>query len=201
MNCKDTKCNHSVILQYLIVFVVLFAPSVLCAVFADKAHAHHGIASLQWYYVNAAIFFYFLFVILRKPVIKFFASRRDTIKNRVDEANKIYNDALNAFNSAKEKHENLETELQKIYDNIIFEAKEQAEHIELVAEKKASYLKETAKQMIDAEEKKAIKNLNVAFSKMLVENVTNDIKSSLNNELDDKLINSGIEKISNESLS
>ena len=173
------------------IFIFLLIPSVA---FASEGE-HHGIDSLTWYYINAAVFFSFIFYVLRKPCKEAFLKRREGIKANVDEANKVYTDALNALNSAKAKHEHLEEELQKISDDIITEAKEQAQHIVQVAESRASYLQATAKQMIEAEEKKALKNLSAEFSKILVQDTINDVKSSINEELDRKLIVNGVEKI------
>ncbi|MGI6681064.1 MAG: hypothetical protein ACOX3T_06265 [Bdellovibrionota bacterium] len=148
----------------------------------------HGIESLTWYYINSGLFFGVLFLILRKPCKKYFASRREVIISNVDEASKALEDAQKALANAKRKHEFLEEELGKIRDEIIDEANEQANHIINMATEKAEYLKSMSKKMIEAEEKKALKNLNAAFGKILIEDTTNDIKSSLSAENDNELI-------------
>ena len=182
-----------------VLFIIFAVPSIVLASQGEH-HGSHGIETLTWYYINSAIFFTAMFFILRKPCKQFFMQRRDKIKNNIDEATRVYEEAVKALVAAKTKHEHLQEELDKITDGIIDEAQRQAEHITQLAEYKADYLRATAKQMIEAEEKKALKSLNTEFSKVLVEDVVNDIKSSLNVELDRKLISDGISKINGENL-
>ncbi len=169
---------------------ILFFPNVI---FASQEAGHHGIESLTWYYVNSFIFFAVLFFFLRKPMKKAFQDRKTSVFNNINEAAKIFNDAQKELQIAQKKHECLDEELGKIKDGILAEAEEQAKSIINIANKKATYLKDSARQMILAEEQKALKNLSKEFGEMLIQSATKDIKESLNADVDKKLIERGID--------
>ncbi len=180
---------RNIILKIVTIF---FLPGI---VFASQDGGHYGISSLTWYYVNSFIFFATLFFIIKKPMKKTFKERKNNFSNSIEEASKVFNDAESALIKVQKRNESLDSELKKIKDAIILEANEQANNIIDVANKKVTYLKDSAKQMIVAEEQKALNNLSKQFGEMLINSVTQDIKKSLSDDLDKKLIYRGIDDV------
>lgn len=178
----------------LFIFIFLIFP---CYVFANEEGVSfaEGIKGLAWYYVNSFLFFSILVYFLRTPIKQAFSQRKDTIKDDIESSKKLFEDTKKEYETIREKLANIEKEREKIRNNIIDEANRQADEIIQNATKRAASLQEGATLMIQSEEKKALTSLSLQFSNILIEEAKKEIKSSLNDDLEDKLIDRGLERI------
>ncbi|HIC76340.1 MAG TPA: hypothetical protein EYO89_00560, partial [Candidatus Dadabacteria bacterium] len=109
--------------------------------------------------LNLILFFGVLYYLLKKPISEFFSSRSLKIKNEIDKATEIIDDAQKTYDENSQKIDLIESELTELRNSI-----------DSVTNKKISKIIENAHLMIDK-----IKNDTTDIIKLESIKLTNDI--------------------------
>jgi len=112
-----------------------------------------------YHLLNLILFFGVLYYLLKKPISEFFSSRSLKIKNEIDKATEIIDDAQKTYDENSQKIDFIESELTELRNSI-----------DSVTNKKISKIIENAHLMIDK-----IKNDTTDIIKLESIKLTNDI--------------------------
>ncbi len=93
----------------LLLFVVLMLFPIYAYGGEKTLHAH-----MIWRVINFVIFVAFLYYVLKKPAGAFFKNRREKIWKEMDDAEKSYQEAINAFKEAEKGLSQIEKEVKEI---------------------------------------------------------------------------------------
>ncbi len=173
---------------YFLIFELKFENQIL-------EEIQKGVQKNIWYYINSLLFFGTLVCFLRTPIKQAFSQRKNIIKDDIENSKKLFEDTKKEYEEIKNKVLNIKSERAKIREDIINEANRQADEIIQNASKRAALLQESASLMIQSEEKKALTGLSLQFSEILIQEAKKEIKSSLSDDLEDRLIDKGLERI------
>ena len=93
----------------LLLFVVLMLFPIYAYGGEKTLHAH-----MIWRVINFVIFVAFLYYVLKKTAGAFFKKRREKIWKEMDDAEKSYQEAINALKEAEKKLSQVDKEIEKI---------------------------------------------------------------------------------------
>ncbi len=110
--------------KYIISVIFVFIPVVSFAAESSGIEPRMG-----WRIINFVVFVGILYYFLRKPVAEFFRTRKETIKEELEEAERLQIEAEKLLEETKEKLDKLELEIKNILDTFDSMAKNEREQI------------------------------------------------------------------------
>lgn len=177
------------------IILVVFVPFVAFAA-TEEAQGHHVDIKMELFRViNFLIFLVLVYKFAGKAISGFFRNRAETIKKGLEEAERAYNEATEKYNFAKQKIENLDVEIQLLFDNAKREAEEQVNRIKEETEAMIKKIKEQAASARELEVRHAKRELELWASELAV-SMAKDVLGKAITELDHKkLIEEYINKV------
>jgi F-type H+-transporting ATPase subunit b len=171
-----------------------FAPS---AAFA--AGDGGGASNLLWQAVNFALLLIVLFFAARKPVVAFFADRRESIKDDIDQAAELLRDAELRYGDWQRKLVDLESELETIRETARTRSEAEGRHIIAEAEATAERIKREAKATIEQEIRRAKSELAKEASELSLELAATLLRDQVTDSDRDRLMDEFISSVERQS--
>jgi len=148
-----------------------------------------------WKVLNFAILAAIGFFLLKKPVAKFFSSRKKGIEDEINELEQKKADAQKKLLEYQTKFKNLDQESKKIVENYIKQGEEAKTRILAEAEAQAEKLEEMAKRSIEQEFKTAKARLQKEIAAKAMEKASEVIKAAISADDQEKLVDQYLKKV------
>ena len=148
-----------------------------------------------WKVLNFAILAAIGFFLLKKPVAKFFSSRKKGIEDEINELEQKKADAQKKLLEYQTKFKNLDQESKKIVENYIKQGEEAKTRILAEAEAQAEKLEEMAKRSIEQEFKTAKARLQKEIAAKAMEKASEVIKASISADDQERLVDQYLKKV------
>lgn len=148
-------------------------------------------------FVNLAIFFILMIVIMRKPMKNFFSSRAVLVKKDIEESQQLRKEAETKHADYESRLQNIEQEMQNLIEELKNDGELERGNIIKMAEDQAEKLKTTHEKILSNELKKAKESLKEEAVKLASDLAENLLKTQLKPEDQKRLINQYIEKMEN----
>lgn len=139
-------------------------------------------------FINFAILFLVLFKLLKKPIAKFFTSRREEIQRLLAELERKQLEADQKNAECRAKLAVLEEETRKIVDDLIAEGEAEREKIIEAAQRQAEYIRQQAQLAIQQEIKAARDGLREEIGELSVAAAEEILRSSIKPDDQDRLV-------------
>lgn len=189
---KQLQC----LIALLVVFVAFLAVGEVLA-----AGGGHGESSfdkgkdLIWRTMNFVVLAGVLIFLLKKPLAKALASRRQGIKEELDDLEKQKQEAQEELREYQEKLNQLDKEIEKIVADYIKEGEAVKDKIIEEAKASAEKLQEQAKKNIEHEFEKARRSLKAEMADQAVAMAEELIKKNIKDEDQERIVNEYLEKV------
>jgi len=133
---------------------------------------------MAWRVINFVLFVGILYYFLKKPMVSFFKSRRESIINELEEAKRLQEEAEKLLEEAKEKLSKLEEEIKNILETFESMANNERQQIlkdmenaikrilNSVEEEKASIISKAKMSLLRKMSEEAIENLKRKFKNL-----------------------------------
>lgn len=167
---------------YFFLFILTASTS-----FAEEGH-RSTFADMIYRSINFAILFGALYYILSKPVKNYLASRSDAIRNALDEAKRIREEAEKRYKEYQEKMEILATETRALKDSLLEEGNKEKARIIEEANKAAQRIKEQAHFSAEQEIKKARQALKEETANLIAEMTEEKLKREIKASDQERLV-------------
>ena len=193
----DRKLFNFAASAAIAVFLVALA-GVVWASSGDDVHggSHNRWLTVDtWKVVNFCILAVLGFFIAKKPVSKFFASRKQNIKEEIGELEQKKADAEKKLLEYQTQFENLDKESKQIVENFIKQGEEAKIRIITEAEAQAEKLEEMAKRNIEQEFKAARVKLQQEIAAKAVEKASEVIKDAISGDDQERLVDHYLKKV------
>jgi F-type H+-transporting ATPase subunit b len=177
-------------MKKLLLAFLLSAPFV----FASEGGGHSS--ELFWKTINTIILFAALAWIIKKWGVQFFTSRRENIKNIVEEAQKAQQESLKALKEAEAKLEDAKNKFQESLKIAEETAKKEREVAIKEAEEIAARIKEQAKEAVNIEIKRGEAELRRYAAKKALEISEKLIKEKVNPDVEKEMIEKTLKALS-----
>ena len=187
------KCN--LIGVVIIVVAVLIFAGVAFGASGGEHEAKGWVATDTYKVMNFAVLVGGLFFLLRKPVAQALNGRIKGIQDQLDELEVKKTEAEKKLAEYNERLSLLDKESEKIIAEYIKQGNEAKARILEEAESEAKKLEEQARRNIDSEFKQAKSKLQKEISENALIKAEEIIKSEINSEDQDRLINEYLEKV------
>lgn len=182
--------------SFLVLHFFILVSSVGAQEHAAESHGNPGPdLALIFKEINFLIFAVLLFLLLRKPVRDYFASRAASIRLSIDESRK-------AFEKAQEENEEISTRLQNIEKETAeliktFKEEGEIERKKIIeqAQSNTEKLKDDLQRIAESELTKANEELKAMTVQLSKELATNMIKQEIGKEDNDRLTKNYIGKL------
>jgi F-type H+-transporting ATPase subunit b len=170
------------------------------ALASSGGDAHGGVHNRwltvdTWKVLNFAILAAIGFFLLKKPVAKFFSSRKKGIEDEINELEQKKEDAQKKLLEYQTKFKNLDQESKKIVENYIQQGEEAKTRILAEAEAQAEKLEEMAKRSIEQEFKTAKARLQKEIAAKAIEKASEVIKASISADDQERLVDQYLKKV------
>jgi F-type H+-transporting ATPase subunit b len=126
---------------------------------------------MMWRIIDFIIFAGIIYYYTKKPIVNFFKSRKDSIKNAFEEAEQLKKEAEDLLKETEEKLSQLEDEMKKMFDTFTSMAEKEKENIiketedaikrirESIEEEKVFILNKAKLELLSRLTKEAINNV------------------------------------------
>ncbi len=158
------------ILVTLFLFVLL--PCIAFGAEEGQMEAH-----MVWRIIDFVIFVGFLYYYMKKPIVNFFKSRRESIENSLKDAEKLKADAEKLKRETEEKVKNLDDEINNIMNTFLSMSKKEKEN----ALKEAEMIIKRMRESIEEEKASLINKANSELLKRMVSEAIENATSKLSN--------------------
>ncbi len=158
-------------MKFLIsLFVFILIP------FAAKAAEEGGVAPhMTWRIIDFIFFAAIIYYFLKNPVVNYFKSRKEEIKNSFEEAEKLKAEAESLLKETEEKLAKLNEEIEKILNTFKSIAENERENIL----KEARSTVERIRENIEEEKVSLVNKAKLELLKNLTENAIDNLKKKL----------------------
>ena len=187
------------VVSLLVVVSVLFA---FGSVWASSEGGEHGAEGgldkgkdLIWRTMNFAVLAVALFFLLRKPIAKALESRRQGIKDQLDDLERQKQEAERELAEYKEKFGRLDQEVEKIVAEYIQQGEAAKAKILEAAKASAEKLQEQARKNIEHEFQKARQELKAEMAEEAVAMAEGLIKKHIKDEDQQRIIDEYLTKV------
>ena len=144
---------------------------------------------------NLIIFFGVLYYLLKKPISDFFSSRSLKIKNEIDEATKIIDDAQKVYDENSQKINLIESRLSELRNSIDSIANKKISEIIENAHFMASKTKNDTTDIIKLESIKLTNDIHIEVLNKSIEFTRYELMSDIDETKDAMLISSFFEEV------
>lgn len=168
--------------SYLLLFMLTAATS-----YAEEAHKSQ-FADMTYRFINFAILFTILYIVLAKPVKNYLASRSDAIKKALDEAKLVREEAEKRYREYQVKMERLTAEARELRDSLVDEGNKEKARIIEEANKAAQRIKEQAQFSAEQEIKKARQALKEETANLIAEMTEEKLKKEIKGSDQERLV-------------
>jgi F-type H+-transporting ATPase subunit b len=187
------------VISLMVVVCVLFAFGLVFASSGGGGHGGEGGLDkgkdLIYRVLNFGVLAVALVFLLRKPIAKGLASRRQGIKDQLDDLEKQKQDAEKQLAGYKEKLGRLDQEMEKIIAEYIQQGETAKAKILEEAKASAEKLQEQAKKNIEHEFQKAKQQLKGEIAEQAVALAEEIIKKNIRGEDQDRIIDEYLTKV------
>ena len=178
----------------LLVFIIIFCGSYVFAYSgADSGITWNKLDNYRL--MNFVVLVVGLFLLLRKPVKNALGDRIDGIKKQLNDLNDSKNKAEETLSEYNDRLKQLDQEAKRIIDNYVKQGNETKEKILKQAKKLSIKLKDQAKHNMEVEFDKAKMKIKADVLDIVFEKSIDIIKSSINYDDQDRLVDEYIEKV------
>ncbi len=146
-------------------------------------------------FINLALFFILMIVIMRKPMKNFFASRAVLVKKDIEESQQLKKEAQAKHSEYEKRLQNIEQEMQNLVEELKKDGELESDKIISLAQEQAETLKSTHEKILSNELKKAKATLKEEAVKLASDLAEDLIKKQLTPEDQKRLISQYIEKM------
>jgi F-type H+-transporting ATPase subunit b len=122
-----------------------------------------------WHLVNFLLLVVVLFIVARKPIVGFFADRRESIQDEIGNAADLLSQAESRHGEWQRKLVDLEREMESIRETARTRAREEREHILSDARKTAERIQREAGAAVEQELRRAKEELKREASALSIE--------------------------------
>jgi F-type H+-transporting ATPase subunit b len=193
---KKARC----LISLLVVVSVLFAFGSVWATSEGEHGAEHAangakLWDLFWRSVNFFVLAGVLFFLARKPIAQAFASRRQGIKDQLEDLERQKGEAAKQLAAYKEKLTRLDEEVEKIIAEYVQEG--EAAKAKIIEEAKVATIKlqEQAKKNIEHEFQKAKEQLKAEMAEQAVAMAEEIIRKHVNDDDQKRIIDEYLTKV------
>jgi F-type H+-transporting ATPase subunit b len=148
-----------------------------------------------WSIFNFALLVVGLVYVARKAVVAFFAERRDTINNDIEQASGLLRDAELQYGEWQRKLVDLESDLESIRETARTRSEAERDHIIAEAQATAERIKRDAKAAIEQEIRRAKGELAQEASTLSLELATSMLRDQVSDSDRDRLIDEFISSV------
>ena len=187
------KCNLIAVMT--VVVAILIFSGVAWSSSEGEHEAKGWVATDTYKVMNFTVLVVALFFLLRKPVAQALSSRIKGIQDQLDELEVKKKEAEKKLAEYNERLSLLDKEAEKIVAEYIKQGNEAKARILEEAESEATKLEEQARRNIDSEFKQAKSKLQEEIFEKAIIKAEEMIKSEINTEDQDRLINEYLEKV------
>ncbi len=193
LNSRQLRC----VVALLLIFAVFVAVGDALA----SAGGGHGESSfdkgkdLIWRTMNFVVLAGVLIYLLKKPVANGLASRRQGIKDELDDLDKRKQAAEDELRQYQEKLSRLDKEIEKIVADYIKEGEAAKEKIIEEAKASAEKLQQQAKKNIEHEFEKARQELKADMADQAVAMAEELVKKNIKDEDQERIVTEYLEKV------
>lgn len=170
------------IASYVVLIVLTASTS-----FAEEAH-RSDFLDMTYRFVNFAILFTVLYMVLAKPLKDFLASRSDSVRKALDEAKRVREEAEKRYKEYQEKMDLLAGEAKTLKESLIDEGNKERARIVEEANKAAQRIKEQAHFSAEQEIKKARQALKEETANLIAEMTEEKLKKEINGADQERLV-------------
>ncbi len=163
------------------------------------AHGEHGpatfvefLSSIGVYWINFLVFVGLLFLGLRKPFLKYWAQRRESISKQVSEAQALLSESKKKLLDAEVRMSAVADERRQLRAEIEKEANDQAQRVIVAAKARADLTMKAARMQAEAEREaaeRAVQNeiveLALGISK---EKLSSEVTSQMDSQFREKVV-------------
>ncbi|NVL90242.1 MAG: ATP synthase F0 subunit B [Desulfobacterales bacterium] len=184
---------------FIILFIVVSALFAFGSVWASSEGGHGDnsgkVKDLIWRTMNFGVLAVALIFLLRKPIAKGLAARRQGIKDQLDDLERQKREAEKQLAEYKEKLTRLDEEVEKIVADYVQQG--EAVKVKIIEEAKsaAEKLQEQAKKNIEHEFQKARQQLTAEMAEQAVTMAEELIKKHINDEDQKRIIDEYLTKV------
>jgi F-type H+-transporting ATPase subunit b len=146
-------------------------------------------------FVNFAILFAVIFKFARKPFKDFLQKRRDAVKEKIDEAEKLLKEASAAKARYEEKLSGLETEIQDFRKSITEAMEKEKKRVLDEAHELAARIREQARLAYDQEMREAMEKVRAEVAGRTIEAATVRVREMFKQDDHDRLVEEFIQKV------
>jgi len=180
-------------MKNLILIVILMFNAVL--LFANEEHEPFFNKYLWFSIINFSIFIGLLYYFLKKPIIDFFKSRRETLSKEMEDSDKMLKDAEAELEKYNKAIKELDEKIDEIKEIAKKTTEREQQNIIASSEEYSAKIKEEAEKIASQEVEKAIYLLREEISRLSIESAETSLKSKMDKKLNEKLITGLIDKI------
>lgn len=167
--------------------LLLVSPAISFAASGHDAHHQPSISDTFIYWSNFLAFVVILFLLIKKPFINAWHSRRKALLSGIEAGKAQLREAEEQLRTAQERISLIEKDIAALKDTISSDATTEAEQIVNTATERASRIKEQARLSIEAERKAAEQAIRRELAEMVVVKAGNKLKEGLDPEIDRRL--------------
>ena len=182
-------------LLFVLITGVLLGMQSIAAASEAGGHGALNWSDFLFRVMNFGIMAVILFKLLKKPLSKYFASRREDIQKMLADLELKKQEAEQKCAEYKAKLAALEDETQKIVSEYIQEGELERKKILEAAERQAEYIKEQAEVAIQQELKAAKESLQKEVSELSVTAAEEIVRNNMQSEDQERLIRDFMTKV------
>lgn len=150
---------------------------------------------LLWRVINFAVLLWILIKFTGKPIKNYFANRRETLSQGIEEARKAKEAAERLYREYQERLAKLDDELREMEARLKADAELEKGRIQAEADEFVAKIKQQAKQLADQEVKMAKHRLKDEAARLAVETAEQMIKENITAKDRQKMIENYLEKV------
>lgn len=145
-----------------------------------------------WKFLNLAIFTAAAIYVLRRPISAALATRRDAIRQELDQAHEQKARALAKLEEADSLLSRVDAEVRAVHEQSQQEAESERQRLAAATAREIEKLKQQAEREIEMADKAARKQLRQFFAQRSVDVARENVRSRMRPEDDRQLIENGI---------
>ncbi len=176
---------------FLIIFILL--SSVMFA--SGEGHDEHGFSWSAFIgkVLNSTLLFGGMFLLLRKPVSKMLSQKALDVKNDIQNREENLERTTAQYENLLRRLEEIEGEIETMEDEAKAGGRLEVQRLEQLGREEADKIIQFTREEIQNKTEAAVRNLKSRIAQMAIDGFKEDIKSKLNKDMHQKIIEKNIE--------